>query len=151
MHVAFSNNILNWIFQLYAQKGATFNTLLATDITPLEDAWQFTDSTNAGHFTAAHAVQTPLTFTGVATLVNLPAELCQMGVDHVILGVIDNRTQSPRDCILYNNYVAHPVVCSSDPGKFSSRHLSHIQPSTHLSAHPPFLQLAHPSTHPPFC
>jgi len=108
------------MLQLYAQKGATFSSLLASDITPPRETWTFADNTNEHHFEANHGSNMKLNFAGVTMKVNLTAELCQQGVDHLILKVEVDDSRPDQDCVLYNNYVAHPIVCSIDPGKFSS-------------------------------
>ena len=105
------------VLQLYVQKGAAFSALEATDITPPQDAWDFTHPKNAEHFTAAHVTKTPLKFIEVTTKVTISSELCKMGVDHVVIGVLVRNPALGEDCILYNNYVVHPIVCSVNPGK----------------------------------
>ena len=102
---------------MYVQKGATFSALEATDITPSQNAWVFTYPMNAKHFTALHTTKAPLKFTEVTSKVTISTELCKMGVDHVVLGVLVKNPALDEDCVVYNNYVVHPITCSLNPGK----------------------------------
>ena len=59
------------------------------------------------------------TFTGLSATVLLGRTICDMGADHLHVGVVSTNPDV-YECVLYNNFYAHPILCL-DEGEFTGQ------------------------------
>ena len=73
------------------------------------------NSSDVAKLSASHLKSSSHDFYNVSTSVVVSRVMCEMGVNHLMLGV--EPEDGVAECITYNNFYPHPITCAG-MGKF---------------------------------
>ena len=88
--------------------GRTYNRAVMVDVSPA--TWTYSPGEEALRWAVLHAA-TAHTFRRVTGNITVTSAICDMGADHLLLGV--EAAMLDDECVLHNNYHAVPISCTS--------------------------------------
>ena len=89
------------------------------DVTP--DSWIYSEVSQMElSATALLSHRAPHHYTSVRGDWMMTTAMCEQNIDHVLLMVVASGTEISHECLLYNNYYAHPISCGPEGMAFVS-------------------------------